>query len=135
MAAARASSTARGHAHGASRQASPRRPELTVHQRAETVRRVRPIVMVSMLVFVAITFGAVGLQIRMVQRQQRLDSVRSEINRIQEENKSLRQHESMLQSTSEILRIAETELGMVQARPSEIVTPATVVVGTAGGEG
>ncbi|NLA36109.1 MAG: hypothetical protein GX868_10555 [Actinobacteria bacterium] len=107
-----------------------RRPEFHVIERAERVRRARPLVVIAVAVFAATAFGALAMQISMINRQQSLDTVRSEINEIQEENKTLRQRESLLQAPAEILRIAEAELGMVKARDAEIVVPAKRVIGT-----
>lgn len=124
-----AAARARGRATAPNR-APKRRPEFKVIERAERVRRVRPLVVVAVAVFAATAFGALTMQISMINRQQRLDAIRSEINQVQEENKTLRQRESLLQAPSEILRIAETELGMVKAREAEMVVPATRVIGT-----
>ena len=79
-----------------------------------------------------VAFGSMGVQISLIHRQQRLDRLNEQIDAIQMENKELRQTESRLQSPSEILRIARDELGMVESRPPELVTPAAEVVAPAG---
>ena len=56
-------------------------------------------------------------------------TVRTEITELQQSNKELRQKERRLQTPSEILRIARDELGMVESKPPELVTPAVETVG------
>lgn len=124
-----AASTARARGRSTAAGAPKRRPEFRVVERAERVRRVRPLVAIAVGLFAATAFGALAMQISMINRQQQLDAIRSELNGIQEENKTLRQRESLLQSPAEILRIAEAELGMVKAREAEMVVPATRVIG------
>ena len=114
-------------------QPSPkRRPELEVIERSNRVRRARPIVVLAIMAAAAVAFGSLVVQISMINRQQQLDSIRTEISRVQEDNKSLRQREGRLQSSSEILRIAEEELGMVKAKQAELVIPAQRSVGATG---
>lgn len=98
--------------------------------RGERVRRYRPLVLAAVAVYALAAFAAVGMQISTINRGHQLDRIRSEIADIQERNKVLRQRESLLQAPAEILRIAEDELGMVKARESEVVVPATRVIGT-----
>lgn len=99
-------------------------PELTVIDRADRVRRVTPTAVALTLMVSLIAFAALSVQISLIHRQQHLDSIRNEINEIQLANKELRAQESRLQAPAEILRIARDELGMVEARPPELVTPA-----------
>lgn len=126
MAAAPVRSPQRGAAPAQQR----KRPDLALHQRPEKARRIHPMAVLAVSVFVMTAFGALFMQISMINRQQQLDVIRTEINTIQEQNKSLRQRESLLQAPAEILRIAESELGMVKAKEAEIVAPAKRVIGT-----
>lgn len=121
MAAATAPSRARA------RDAAPGRRE-SGRQRAslEVVaprRRFRPVVVLVTLCVAAVAFGSLAVQVSLIHRQQRLDAIRAEITAIQQENKELRERESRLQAPAEILRIARDELGMVESRPPELVTP------------
>lgn len=86
--------------------------------------RITPTAVLAALLVAGIVFGALAMQISLIGRQQRLDSLRAEITEIQKENKELRQAESRLQAPAEILRIARDERGMVESRPAELVTPA-----------
>jgi len=112
----------------APRREAPRPPRLEVVERRPRITRTA--VLVAVLA-AALAFGALSVQISLIHRQQRLDAVRAEITDLQLANKELRQKESSLQSPSEILRIARDELGMVEAKPPELVAPATETVGAA----
>lgn len=92
-------------------------------------RRITPTMVVATVLALAVAFGALSVQISLIHRQQRLDSVRAEITEVQQANKELRQKESRLQAPAEILRIARDELGMVESKPPELVTPAVETVG------
>lgn len=136
-----AAAATRQQRSAAPKQAPKRRPDLEVIERSDRVRRARPIVVLAILAAAGVAFGSLVVQISMINRQQQLDSIRTEISRVQEDNKSLRQREGRLQSSSEILRIAEEELGMVKAKQAELVIPAQRSVGVTdestavGGEG
>lgn len=108
------------------------RPELEVVERRPRVTRTAVLVTLGA---VAVAFGTLSIQISLIHRQQQLDTVRSQITDIQLANKQLREQESRLQSPSEILRIARDDLGMVEARPAELVTPPTQTVGAAADAG
>jgi cell division protein FtsL len=92
-------------------------------------RRVTPTAVLVAVLASALAFGALSVQISLIHRQQRLDSIRAEITEVQLSNKELRQQESRLQAPAEILRIARDELGMVESKPPELVTPAVETVG------
>lgn len=93
--------------------------------------RITPAAMMFAAMFVAVAFGALSVQISLIHRQQQLDGIRAEITEVQMANKELRQTESRLQAPAEILRIARDELGMVESKPPELVTPAVQTVGAA----
>ncbi|HNI34574.1 MAG TPA: septum formation initiator family protein [Microthrixaceae bacterium] len=111
------------------RAAARRRAELEVVARPS--RRITPTAVLVALFAAGVAFTALSVQISLIHRQQQLDAVRSEITDLQLANKELRQKESRLQAPAEVLRIARDELGMVEAKPAELVTPATEVVGIA----
>ena len=107
------------------------KPALTVIDRTDRVRRVTPMAVIVTVLVSIVAFAALSVQISLIHRQQQLDSIRSEINEVQLANKELRAKESRLQAPAEILRIARDELGMVEARPPELVTPAVESVAPA----
>ena len=104
------------------------RRDLKVVERT-SVRRVTPTAIVIAVLGAALAFGALSIQISLIHRQQQLDSLRTEINETQIANKELRQRESTLQSPAEILRIAANDLGMVESKSPELVTPTHETVG------
>jgi cell division protein FtsL len=106
------------------------RPDLAVVPRR---RIVSPTSVIVTLLVCGLAFAALSVQISLIHRQQRLDAVRSDITEVQMANKELRQKESRLQAPAEILRIARDELGMVESKPPELVTPAVETVGAAPG--
>jgi len=102
---------------------------LEVIDRSDRRRRITPTAVLVAVLASALAFGALSVQISLIHRQQRLDGIRSEITKVQLANKELRQKESRLQAPAEILRIARDDLGMVESKPPELVTPRTETVG------
>jgi cell division protein FtsL len=80
-------------------------------------------------VFVVL-FAVAGLQVRLIDGQQRLDRINAKIDAVQVRQDDLRQQEANLRSPAQIAEIATDELGMVQAAPPMLVNPVSRYIGS-----
>ena len=111
----------------APRRASVRRVPASRELRAGRRRR-WGIVAGIVLVF-GVLLGAMSLQVELIERQKRLDTLRSEIVTAKERQYALRRQETLLRSPQDVAEIATTELGMVPPERAVLVAPEPVHIG------
>jgi cell division protein FtsL len=92
-------------------------------------RRSRALGLIAALVILACVFGALKIQVSLIDGQQRLDSIRRQVAQLQVENEELSRAKSQLESPAKVGQIAQETLGMVQANTTEVIAPSGAVVG------
>ncbi len=85
--------------------------------------------MAGVVVVFGVVLGAMSLQVELIERQKRLDTLRSEIVTAKERQYALRRQETLLRSPQDVAEIATSELGMVPPERAVLVAPKPVHIG------
>lgn len=84
---------------------------------------------VGFVALFGVVLGSMTVQVELIERQKRLDALRSEIVAAKERQYSLRRQETLLRSPQDVAEIATTELGMVPPERAVLVAPKPVHIG------